>query len=153
MTTYPSETPAISFVVHGLPVAQGSKRTVPIGGGRYRAVEDNAARLRVWRAAVADVAGQAMAGRPLLAGPLCLVADFLYPRPRSHYGTGRNVGRLKPHAPTYKASAPDVDKTVRAICDALSGVVFRDDAQVAELRVRKLWAEQARCEIAVIVLA
>ena len=35
---------------------------------------------------------------------------------------------------------PDIDKLLRAALDALTGVVWRDDAQVAEVSVRKMVA-------------
>ena len=39
--------------------------------------------------------------------------------------------------PTKK---PDVDNLAKAVCDALNGIAYKDDAQVCELFVRKLYA-------------
>lgn len=36
---------------------------------------------------------------------------------------------------------PDADKLLRAVGDALTGVVYRDDAQLTTVVVRKRWAK------------
>jgi crossover junction endodeoxyribonuclease RusA len=134
----------ISFIVYGAPVPQGSKN--PWGG------EANP-KTRPWRAAVSAAAADAMDGQALLAGPVELTVEFVFPRPKSHFGTGRNAGVLKDTAPEYVTKAPDLDKLTRAIGDALTGVVFRDDAQVADLSVRKVYGEPTRALIEVVPLA
>ena len=121
----------VSFTVPGVPAPQGSR--APYGG------ESNP-RTKPWRAAVAAAAAEAMGDRELLTGPVKLVAVFTYPRPASHYGTGRNEGKLKPSAPTWKKSAPDLDKLVRAVGDALKYVAIRDDAQVCHIEATKVYA-------------
>jgi crossover junction endodeoxyribonuclease RusA len=45
--------------------------------------------------------------------------------------------RKRPH-PTVK---PDVDKLTRAVFDAISSVLYRDDAQVVHLQVRKRYVD------------
>ncbi|PIE79433.1 MAG: hypothetical protein CSA11_12010 [Chloroflexi bacterium] len=65
---------------------------------------------------------------------------FRMPRPKSHYGTGRNAGRLKPSAPDFHVSKPDIDNCVKFALDCLNGVVFSDDRQVAELRAIKTYS-------------
>jgi crossover junction endodeoxyribonuclease RusA len=131
----------VSFTVHGLPISQGSKN--PFGG------ESNAKKLKPWRASIAAEAGEQMNGQPLESGPVRLYGAFYFPRPKSHYGTGRNAGVLKASAPKHITKVPDLDKLVRAVGDALTNVVLRDDAQIVHLYVWKLWGEAARCEITV----
>jgi Holliday junction resolvase RusA-like endonuclease len=80
-----------------------------------------------------------------------LAVTFSFPRPKSHY---RSDGvTLKPSAPYYKTSAPDLDKLQRAIGDALTGTVFRDDALVAVWEVRKVYDETTYANIAIIDLS
>jgi len=134
----------IAFTVIGVSVPQGSKN--PWGG------EANP-KTRPWRATVSAAAADAMQGAPLLDGPIELTVEFVFPRPKGHYGTGRNAAVLKASAPQYVTRAPDVDKLARAIGDALSGIVFRDDAQVADLYVRKVYGESAHAFIEVRALA
>lgn len=138
----------ISFTVHGVPVPQGSKKVVPTRGGP-RAIESNEKRIRPWRATLAAAAAEAMQGQSLLPGPVQLKVEFVFPRPKGHFGTGRNADSLKASAPTYVQTKPDLDKLVRAIGDALSGIVLRDDSQIAHVNVWKVYGEPARAEISI----
>lgn len=123
---------AIEIIVAGTPIAQGSKRHV----GKV-SIESNRERLLPWRAAVAAKAIEAMDGRDAIAGPIGMRVVFSFARPASHYGTGRNLDVLKPSAPTSKPSKPDLDKLLRALLDGMTGIVYRDDAQVVEALVVK----------------
>jgi len=42
------------------------------------------------------------------------------------------------------ATRPDIDKLSRAVLDALTGIVFSDDAQVADLQAHKFFADAER---------
>lgn len=99
-------------------------------------IESNEATLRPWRAEMALAAWEAFEGEPTLEAVRATL-DFTFPRPSSHYGTGRNAGSLKASAPAYKTTKPDLDKLIRAVLDSLTGVVFVDDSQVSELAARK----------------
>lgn len=83
-----------------------------------------------------------------LIGPLELHVTFYFPRPKSHYRTGRLAGVLKDAAPDFHTAKPDADKLLRAIGDALTGLVCRDDSQFATVRADKLYGEP-RAEITV----
>lgn len=131
---------ALQFTVVGTPAPQGSKN--PYGG------ESNP-RTKPWRAAVSAQASEAMGSRPLIDGPVAIVATFCFTRPKGHYGTGRNATVLKANAPRYVATIPDLDKLQRAIGDSLSGVCIRDDRQIACWHVQKVYAEKACAEITV----
>jgi len=126
----------VSFHVHGEPAPQGSKTVGRSKAGAAFVREDNP-KTEPWRNAVAAAAAEAMAGRPPLAGPVELEVVFVFGRPRSHYRTGKLAGQLKPRAALYCAKRPDVDKLVRALGDALTGVVLVDDASIVRLRAEK----------------
>jgi Holliday junction resolvase RusA-like endonuclease len=130
----------IRFTVIGLPAPQGSK--TPWGS------EANP-RTRPWRAAVAEKAAQAV--DVPLTGPVSVIAEFYFPRPKSHYG-GKNANVLKASAPVFVEKKPDADKLARAIGDSLSGVVVRDDAQIAAWWIVKRYGEPARVELRVATL-
>lgn len=134
----------LDFVVHGEPAPQGSKNQ--FGG------ESNP-RTRPWRAAVSAEAAVAMRDRALLDEPVQVKVEFLFTRPKAHYGTGKNAAVLKGGAPEYVSRAPDLDKLARAILDALTGIVFRDDAQVAHLNVWKRYGSSAQARVQVAPLA
>lgn len=126
-----------SFRIHGIPVAQGSKIAGVSKSGHAFMRESSAKKLRPWRQDVAAQALLAMEGRELMVGPVSVIVTFLFPRPKAHYRTGRHAANLRDDAPDWHASKPDLSKLVRALEDALTGVVFRDDAQVASMVVGK----------------
>ena len=136
----------ISFTVAGVPAPQGSKTRT-----RWGMREDNP-NTKPWRGAVASDATDAMAGQPPLTGPLVLTAVFYFPRPKSHYRTGKHAGQLRSDAPSWHSIKPDGDKLVRAIGDALTGIVARDDSQFAIGRWQKLYGSP-RAEVTIDHLA
>ena len=129
----------IQFVVHGQPAPAGSKRGFQ-RGGRVMVVDANP-NSRAWKAVVLDAAAQHMNGQPLLDGPLLLELQFIVPRPKSHFGTNG----LRPSAPAFPTTRPDVLKLARAVEDALAGVCYRDDAQIVTELLAKNYGEPARC--------
>lgn len=123
--------PLLELWVSGEPQPQGSKR---LFAGRL--VEGNDRTLRPWRANIAGEARYAFAGEPT-AEAVRVTLGFMFARPKSHYGSGRNAGEIKRSAPAYKSTRPDLDKLVRAVLDALTGIVFVEDSQVAVLTAWK----------------
>lgn len=120
--------PALAFVVHGTPEPAGSKRAMPMGrgpGARWGVIDANP-KAKGWRGKVEQVAGELMNGRPLLQGPLSLVLRFYVQRPKGHYGKNG----VRQSAPSYPMTRPDVLKLARNVEDALTGVCYRDDAQI-----------------------
>ncbi len=89
--------------------------------------------------------GARVVGDPynLLDGPVNVSMTFYVARPKGHYGTGRNAHRLKDSAPPFPTSKPDSLKLARGTEDALTGVVWRDDAQVVDLDVHKRYVVPA----------
>lgn len=128
----------VSFTVYGVPQPAGSKRAFARKGGGV-IVTDDAKRSRPWKTQVAQAAGEAVNGAGLLDGPLELLVVFTVPRPKGHYG----ARGLRPSAPAYPAVRPDVTKLLRAVEDACTGVVWRDDAQVVEQHATKRYGEPA----------
>jgi Holliday junction resolvase len=127
------------FTVLGIPAPQGSKNQ--FGG-------ESSPHVKVWRATVAEEAKTLVPDGPI-SGPVQVSVAFVFPRPKSHYGTGRNSGKLKEWAPYWHVSVPDLDKLQRAIGDALKGTVLSDDSQIAAWSVQKFYGRkpQARIEI------
>lgn len=134
----------VSFTVYGVAQPAGSKTPGRRkDGGMF--VRDSAKKGAPWRRQVAQVAGEAMNGTGLLDGPLQLVVTFTVPRPKGHYG----ARGLRPSAPRFPSVRPDVTKLLRAVEDAITGVVWRDDAQVITQHACKLYGEPARAEVRV----
>lgn len=110
------------FTITGItPAPQGSKRHV--GGGR---MVESSAKVRPWREAVRQ---EALAtGLAITDEPVYLHLLFRFRRPKGHHNA---QGQIKPSAPTTHTTRPDLDKLCRSTLDALTGVLFRDDSQVA----------------------
>ncbi|MBF6063033.1 RusA family crossover junction endodeoxyribonuclease [Nocardia terpenica] len=109
-----------SLWVPGHPAPQGSKRH--IGGGRM--IESSKA-LKPWRSLVALRARAA--GFNLAPGPVAVSTEFVLRRPASAPKTSH----------VHAIRRPDVDKLVRAILDALTGIAYVDDSQVTHLYAGK----------------
>lgn len=131
----------IELTIIGKPVPQGSKART-----RWGVREDNP-NTKPWRATVAAEAALYWHGRPLISDPVEIDALFVFPRPKSHFRTGKNVHLLKDTAPAWCATKPDADKLARAVGDALSGVLLRDDNLIVEWRLRKVYGVPERCEL------
>jgi Holliday junction resolvase RusA-like endonuclease len=145
----------ISFFVPGLPKSAGSKRAFVVqkAGQKPRAIITDSVDTKgaggSWRADVRAAAQQAMDDQPPFEGALALAIDFHMPRPKGHYGSGRNAAILKPSAPAYPTTMPDLTKMLRAVEDALKGICWRDDAQVVTQACAKYYAEEGRVGAAV----
>lgn len=136
----------ITFHVAGIPAPQGSKTAMPVRKngkltGKTNLVESSKA-LKPWRTLVTHQARRAKPkGFTPYAGAVRVEVIFLFPRPKDHYGTGRNAGELKPSAPEHHLKKPDIDKTLRAILDSLTMAgIYRDDSQVVEVQTSKRYA-------------
>ena len=129
----------VEFFVPGIPKTQGSKRAICArkGGvltGRAFVIEDCKGS-RDWRGDIKAVARGLF--RTVIDGPVFVTFSFYFDRPKGHYNAKRE---LKASAPVYKMTRPDLDKLVRCVKDALTGIAWHDDAQVCRQRATKAWA-------------
>lgn len=139
----------IKFVIYGKPQPAGSKRAFAIRKGGVLTgkvtVVDAAKGSRSWKQEVAKTALEHKRwaygnDSPLLRGPLVLVVTFMLRRPAGHYGTGKNATALRAGAPLFPAVKPDATKLLRAIEDALTGIIWADDAQIVSQVALKRYA-------------
>lgn len=133
--------PGLTIVVPGIPVPQGSLRAFSRNGKAW-ASSDNP-RTRPWKAAVTSEAARVVEAAGLAnpayeRRPVAVAITFRFPRPRGHFGKRG----LLPSAPSQVTTLPDIDKLVRAVLDALTGIVWRDDAQVVVLDIRKAYQRE-----------
>ncbi len=129
----------LSIRVIGTPAPQGSLRAFNRrGGGRPIVTSDNA-RTRPWKDVVAWNAGQARTASWPIGGPVQVDIAFRLARPAGHFGKRG----LLPSAPASPARKPDLDKLARSCLDALTEAgVWRNDAQVVNLEVRKTYVPE-----------
>lgn len=114
----------VDFFVAGTPKPQGSKRGfIHPSTRRVILTEAAGAALKDWRFDVKMTAASRMAGKDMIVPPVGVVLSvtFVLPRP-----TSTPKSRPTPLA----VKKPDTDKLLRAIGDALTGVVYADDSQV-----------------------
>lgn len=124
--------------------ATGKFRGVVAQGGS----KERRAALAEWRSAVRDgalvalgIGGSRELERPHFEETALVVEiTFRLARPASHFGTGKNAGKLKPSAPPFPIGTPDADKLCRAVLDALKGTAYDDDSRVVEPHPRKVYA-------------
>jgi Holliday junction resolvase RusA-like endonuclease len=104
---------------------------------------ESSKRVAPWRDSVAAAAADEARRRgwtPLRA--VDVTVTFMFRRPKSHYGSGRNASTLKPFAPRWHSTKPDLDKLLRSTFDALttSGVIT-DDSRIVCVQAYKLYVE------------
>ena len=126
----------VSFNVRGVPAPGGSKRAIRTRSGKIVLI-DACKRNKGWRTLVAVAAREALDGAGVLQPPLALFIEFRMPRPKSHYGSDGTVKAGAPWVPTVR---PDATKLLRSTEDALTGIVWSDDAQIVEQYVSKAYS-------------
>lgn len=128
----------VTFQVLGIAQPKGSARAFK-RGERVIVTTDNP-RLRDWEHAVGGVA-QTLNEAPF-DGAVTLAVMFHFPRPKS-----------KPRRVVHCITRPDLDKAIRAIGDALTGILFADDAQIVAVHACKVYAAAGTAPRAEITIA
>jgi Holliday junction resolvase RusA-like endonuclease len=126
----------VKFTVLGTAQPQGSVRAFMVKG-KPRLTSDNA-KLKPWRDRVGWAALEARnkQGWPEnYEGVVCIFVRFFFAKPKS-------AKKRSDH--TVK---PDVDKLSRGLLDSLTGILFKDDAQVVLLHASKWYELPERTEI------
>jgi len=150
--------PVINISVLGIAQPAGSKRAMPIYRGSHAqgnrtftgrsvAIDANP-KAGAWKGELRSAAREQYSG-PLLDGPLGVEIVIFVTRPAGHSGKRG----LLPSAPAFPATRPDVLKLARGIEDALTGVLWTDDARIVTERIQKLYGEPAHVEVRVWCLA
>ena len=137
----------VEFIYWGKPATAGSKRGIPYArkaehgcGLGVRMIHDNK-RFESFSAEIKDLARNAADGQFFHHG-VWLSLAIVRPRPKGHFRSGRNAGQLKDDAPEYPTSKPDATKILRAVEDALTGVLWRDDSQIVRHQISKDYGDQ-----------
>lgn len=126
----------IHFHVPGQPVGKGRARIGKVNG---YARMFTPAKTVSYESTVALFAAQAMAGRPLLTGPVNMQMRVDFAIPASWPMKKQRAAEAGLILPAVK---PDADNLAKAICDAINGVVWKDDVQVVDLVVKKRYSVQ-----------
>jgi Holliday junction resolvase RusA-like endonuclease len=115
----------VSFSVTGDPASQGSHAIM-----QGRIVQVNSKKHKAWRTAIVnEVIATLPADWEPIDGPCELIVMFYLPKPAT----------VKRSAPSV---APDLDKLVRSVGDALAiAGVYTDDSRITRISARKLYAQ------------
>jgi Holliday junction resolvase RusA-like endonuclease len=131
---------SVAFNVNGDPVGQGAMRLARFGD-RVVIRHSESAKLRGWRNAVKWSARQALGSAAVFApdGPVLVRANFRMRRPK----------RCPRALPCVR---PDLDHLARALGDALTDVMFHDDAQVVEWSITKTYGDTPGVHVEVVAV-
>lgn len=113
----------IVFDVQSNPVPQGSTRAFIVKNRPI--ITSTSKKLGDWRHLVASAAQNRV--DDLIEGPVAITLHFRLPRPKSAPKKKR----------TYADKRPDLDKLIRAVLDAITGVIVRDDSQIVAITAIK----------------
>lgn len=131
---------SVQFRVIGEAQPKGSMRSFIPKGWTRAILTDSNPRVKGWQQLVAEQAQQ-VAADGLFVGPVAMGVVFHLPRPQS-----------LPKRVLHHTKKPDLDKLVRAMKDALKGILYSDDSQVVRLVARKQYAAIAAAPCAVITV-
>ena len=129
---------SIAFEVPGDPVPQPRAR-ISTRGGFGRAYTPGDHPIHAYRAGIAAAARAA--GATPVNTTVTLIVDLVFARPKSHF----LKSGLKATAP--KLPRPDCSNCLKGIEDALNGIAWVDDTQVAKVIVEKSWGTEARTTV------
>jgi Holliday junction resolvase RusA-like endonuclease len=136
---------SVHFVVPGEPTGKGRPRVVrlPNGASHTYTPEKTAAYERrvqheYWRqtncARFAD-------------------GDALALKIEAYCGIPKNASRAKRAAmesgALRPAKKPDIDNILKAVADALNTIAYRDDTQIVDARIRKMYSHEPRAEVTI----
>lgn len=125
----------VAFTVPGEPQGKGRPRIGKIGA---HARMFTPPKTLAYEGLITHAAQLAMRGAAPLDGDCRLEVDIVCSVPASWSGKKRTqalAGGIRP------AKKPDADNIVKAVCDGMNGVVWRDDVQAVEGSWRKVYGE------------
>lgn len=144
----------IIFFVPGRPAPGGSKKAFVLKKrgvytGRAVIVDAAGQANKDWRANVVSAASEVMKKRAEYPWTCAIEIEltFTLPRPKDHFKADQIS--LRDTAPRHKITQPDVGKLARSTQDALTNVVYRDDAQIIKETHEKAFSEKVGCWITV----
>lgn len=134
----------LQFSVNLRAEPQGSTKAFVIPGTNRAIVTSANAKMKPFRSEVTRMAMATLAdmncAEPMLGKhvPAAISVVFYFTQPESI-----------PKSRLYPVVKPDIDKLLRAVLDALTGVAFKDDAQVVQTRTAKRYSHRDFVEITV----
>jgi crossover junction endodeoxyribonuclease RusA len=124
---------SLAFHVSGVAMPKGSMTRMPNGAMLPAGSNDNRKRSANWRNDIRYAALAAMGENQPTRNAVKIMCEFQLPYPKSsirkwQFGWWPNIKQ------------PDIDKLLRMLFDALTGIVWVDDSQVSYLMANKVYA-------------
>jgi Holliday junction resolvase RusA-like endonuclease len=126
----------ITMVVEGEPQGKGRPRAASRGGfvSMY-----TPKKTKDYEQLIATEARASMQGRALIEGPVSVEMEMYHAIRKSWTKKKREMARIGKVVPTIKI---DVDNCLKVFCDALNGVVWKDDVQVVNVTISKRFSDE-----------
>lgn len=120
------------YIIRGAPQPQGRPRSVR--RGKSLIVYDP----KISRDYKRNVALQVTCQQPrkIEKGPIDLKVTFFVQKPKSRAKRDK-----------YPDRKPDFDNLAKCVCDALNGILWRDDAQICHADIWKVYVDKDPCTI------
>lgn len=85
-------------------------------------------------------------GSPKLEGAILLRLDLYFGIPKSSSKAARKQMQQGMERPCKR---PDIDNCLKAVCDALNGIAYKDDSQIVAAVIQKFWADEPRAVVTI----
>lgn len=123
----------IAFHLPGHPRGKGRARSFRVGNfvRHYTPAET-----RSYEGMIRLAAEKAMAGRPPIDRPVIVMMAAVFDIPKS-FSKKRRAAALE--GGEFPAKKPDLDNILKALTDAMNGVVVKDDCQIVSVRSSKVY--------------
>jgi Holliday junction resolvase RusA-like endonuclease len=130
-----------SFTVEGTPIAKGRPK--------FRRINNfvsvyTPAKTKSYEVEVGKLAKAAMGDQEPLETPMVVCVYISMAVPKSYSKKRRQDCLDKVERPLKK---PDIDNVVKAITDAMNGIVYQDDCQIVSLHSTKVYASEASVSV------
>lgn len=125
------------FIIHAAPVGKARPRVTRNG-------TFTPAKTREYEKLVRVEYGEQCGAQYFGDSPLAVSITAYYPIPKSASKRRREQMESRLIRPTIK---PDSDNICKAVCDALNGIAWKDDAQIVNLGFEKYYGTEPRVKV------
>jgi Holliday junction resolvase RusA-like endonuclease len=133
----------VTFKVEGTPVPKARARHV-LHGTRLRSYTPE--KTRTYEALIKEAAKQAMGSTEPLETPVTLYLYIRVPIPKSCTKKRLEAIANGSEKPIKK---PDASNILKSVEDGMNGVVYKDDSQIVNIHVTKVYSSQAGVDVCV----
>lgn len=138
--------PVIDFTIPGDPIAKGRPRFAKRGNFVATFTPKKTSE---YERLVKLCSYQAMFGRAPFDAPIYLAVDIYLPIPTS-WSKRKQIAAAKGEIGATKK--PDADNVLKAVKDAMNGIVYTDDSRVTDVVIRKRYSPTPRVHVMAKVL-